>query len=46
LNPIVFYRPQEYSVGSPDNSMMGLNISGKLFGSLKLYAQAVADEFF
>jgi hypothetical protein len=46
LNPIVFYRPQEYSVGSPDNSMMGLNISGKLFGCLKLYAQGVADEFF
>lgn len=46
LNPIVFYRPQEYSLGSSDNSMMGLTISGKLFGSLKLYAQAVADEFF
>ena len=46
LNPIVFYRPQEYSVGSPDNSMMGLNVSFKVFKSLKIYAQAVADEFF
>lgn len=46
LNPIIFYRPQEYSVGSADNSMMGLNISGKVFGCLKLYVQAVADEFF
>lgn len=46
LNPIIFYRPQEYSVGSSDNSMMGLNMSGKLFGTVKLYAQAVADEFF
>ena len=46
LNPVVFYRPQEYSVGSADNSMMGLNATGKLFGCLKLYAQAVADEFF
>ncbi len=46
LNPIVFYRPQEYSVGSPDNSMMGLNASAKLFKTLKLYAQAVADEFY
>lgn len=46
LNPIVFYRPQEYSVGSPDNAMMGLNISGKLFGCLKIYAQGVADEFY
>lgn len=46
LNPIVFYRPQEYSVGSPDNSMMGLNASVKVFKSLKIYAQAAADEFF
>lgn len=46
LNPVVFYRPQEYSIGSPDNSMMGLNMSVKLLGSLKLYAQAVADEFY
>lgn len=46
LNPIVFYRPQEYSVGSPDNSMMGLNMSVKLLGTIKVYAQAVADEFF
>lgn len=46
LNPVVLYRPQEYSVGSADNSMMGLNISGKVFGCLKLYGQAVADEFY
>ncbi len=46
LNPIVFYRPQEYSVGSADNSMIGLNISGKVFNRLKLYGQVMADEFF
>lgn len=46
LNPVILYRPQEYSVGSADNSMMGLNISGKVFGCLKLYGQAVADEFY
>lgn len=46
LNPIVFYRPQEYSLGSSDNSMMGVNLSGKVLGCLKLYAQAVADEFY
>lgn len=46
LNPVVFYRPQEYSVGSSDNAMMGFNISGKLFKTLKLYAQIVADEFY
>ncbi|MES2512523.1 MAG: hypothetical protein V4580_00190 [Bacteroidota bacterium] len=46
LNPIVFYRPQEYSVGSPDNSMMGLTASVKLFNTLKIYGQVVADEFY
>ena len=46
INPLIFYRPQEYSVGSSDNSMMGLNITAKLFKCLKLYAQGVADEFF
>lgn len=46
LNPIVFYRPQEYSLGSSDNSMMGLTVCGKLFHRLKLYAQVVADEFY
>lgn len=46
LNPVIFYRPQEYSLGSSDNSMMGINLSGKVFGCLKLYVQAVADEFF
>lgn len=46
LNPIVFYRPQEYSIGSSDNALMGLNLSAKLFKCLKLYAQGVADEFY
>jgi hypothetical protein len=46
LNPVVFYRPQEYSVGSPDNAMMGLNMSAKLFNTFKLYGQFVADEFY
>jgi hypothetical protein len=45
LNPIVFYRPQEYSVGSPDNEFIGLNLSGKLFKCLKLYTQLAIDEF-
>lgn len=45
LSPVVFFRPQEYSVGSPDNAFMGLNISSKLFGCLKLYGQLAIDEF-
>lgn len=46
LNPILFYRPQEYSVGSPDNSFLGLNLNVVLFKQLKLYAQIGLDEFF
>lgn len=46
LNPIIFFRPQEYSVGSPDNAFMGLNINGKIFNCIKLYAQLGLDEFF
>ena len=46
LNPIIFFRPQEYSIGSPDNSFIGLNVSGILFRKLKLYGQLALDEFF
>lgn len=46
LNPIIFFRPLEYSVGSPDNSFMGLNINGRIARTLKVYAQLGLDEFF
>jgi hypothetical protein len=46
LNPVVFFRPQEYSVGSPDNAFIGLNSSLKLFSCLKLYGQLALDEFY
>ena len=26
MNPIIFYRPAEYSIGSPDNITMGANM--------------------
>lgn len=45
LNPIIFYRPIEYSLGSGDNALMGLNMSGKFMGKYKLYGQVVLDEF-
>lgn len=45
LNPIIFYRPVEYSLGSSDNAMLGMNMSLKLFNNLKLYGQVVLDEF-
>lgn len=46
LNPLLFYRPAEYSVGSPDNSFIGLNINARIAKALKLYAQLGLDEFF
>lgn len=45
LNPVIFYRPIEYSLGSPDNALMGLNVSYKLLNTVKLYGQLALDEF-
>ncbi|TNE53418.1 MAG: hypothetical protein EP338_12860 [Bacteroidetes bacterium] len=44
LNPLIFYRPQEYSLGSSDNVIMGLNMQLKLKRSM-IYSQFVLDEF-
>jgi hypothetical protein len=46
LNPVIFFRPQEYAIGSPDNAFLGLNINAKLFKTLKLYGQLGLDEFY
>lgn len=45
MNPIIFLRPAEYSVGSSDNAMVGMNIKYKLFPKLTAYGQFVLDEF-
>ncbi len=45
LNPVIFFRPVEFSNGSSDNALMGLNLSVKLFKRIKLYGQVVLDEF-
>ncbi len=44
LNPIVFFRPQEYSLGSSDNVLLGLNTSYKLKDHV-IYGQVSLDEF-
>jgi len=46
LNPLVFYRPQEYALGSPDNSFLGLNVAFTVARRLKLYGQLGLDEFY
>jgi len=45
LNPIIFLRPVEFSMGSADNVLMGLNMSFKASNKVKLFGQLVLDEF-
>ena len=45
LNPVIFFRPVEFSLGSPDNALMGLNISTKIGKSYVAYGQLLIDEF-
>lgn len=44
LNPIVFFRPQEYSIGSADNVLLALNTSYD-FKNSTIYGQIALDEF-
>ena len=45
LNPVVFYRPQEYSMGSSDNVLVGASLTARI-KETTLYAQFILDEFF
>lgn len=44
LNPFLFYRPTEYSIGSQDRLLIGINLSYQL-NNLMLYGQFALDEF-
>lgn len=45
LNPIVFLRPVEFSVGSPDNALMGFNLKYAPSVNSTFYGQFILDEF-
>lgn len=45
LNPFLFIRPVENSLGSPDNALLGLNVRWKASSSLSVYGQVMLDEF-
>jgi hypothetical protein len=45
LNPVIFYRPVEFSVGSPDNALMGINASYTIGNYTTFYGQLLLDEF-
>lgn len=46
LNPVIFFRPQEFQQGSSDNVMMGLNTSYTFRKKTQIYAQLALDEFY
>ncbi len=46
VNPIIFYRPIEYSLGSSGgNAIVGFSTKIKITNSIQFYGQAVLDEF-
>lgn len=45
LNPVIFFRPTEYSLGSSDNSSIGFSFKIKVFKKQQVYAQAFLDDF-
>lgn len=44
LNPIIFFRPVEFGLGSPDNALMGVNLKLKPMSDLILYGQFLMDD--
>lgn len=44
LNPVIFYRPQEYSMGSSDNVLLGASLTAK-WRRMIFYGQFIIDEF-
>lgn len=45
MNPIIFYRPVEYSLGSADNVIMGFSFNIKATNKHMVYGQMALDEF-
>ena len=45
LNPIIFLRPIEYQIGSPDNALIGLDAKANILKRFQLYGQLMLDEF-
>lgn len=45
MNPIIFYRSVEQYIGSPDNSMLGLNWKINFLNHFQTYGQVMVDDF-
>lgn len=44
LNPVVFFRPVEFAIGSPDNIALGINMKFKLNKTTNIYTQFLLDD--
>lgn len=45
MNPIIFYRSVEQSLGSPDNSMLGISAKANLLKRFQIYGQVALDDY-
>lgn len=45
LNPVLFYRPTEFSLGSPDNALLGFAVNVRVGRESLIYSQLMFDEF-
>jgi hypothetical protein len=45
LNPIIFYRPVEFALGSADNVLIGMSWRWEMNANNQLYGQILLDEF-
>ena len=45
LNPLIFIRPQEFTIGSPDNAMIGFSLKYNIFKKGLIYGQLALDDF-
>lgn len=45
LNPVIFYRHIEGTIGSPDNAVAGLDFKANIANTAQLYGQLLLDEF-
>jgi hypothetical protein len=46
LNPVIFYRTVEASLGSPDNVLLGFDIRYNFLKRFQVYGQLLLDEFY
>ena len=45
INPVIFLRSVEFSIGSPDNAFIGANARYKITDEWSAYGQMILDEF-